>query len=226
MMVRTKKNSILILLICFILTSCATRKDVTVSNNNQKTDFTGKYIKDDSPYKTPNSKEVHILSNGEVIYKLDMEIYGNHELKGVWTVKEDTLKLSFNFPPKKTVGFVGIEYGEEKKKDSIDLTIVNEKGEDIGGNTIYINDKDYFISSKTLKINPSFINKVKIDFYGETYEKEVNKYVDTDVKIILTPNEWRNAIYDFVKTDWLIQDNRLILLKKGDLDEKYFLIKR
>ena len=144
MMVRIK-NSILIVWIGFILTGCATRKDRNVSNTDQKTNFTGKYIKDNSPYKTPNNEEVHILSNGEVIYKLDIEIYGSHELKGVWTVKEDTLKFLFDFPPKKTGGFIEIEYGKEKKKDSIDFTIVDLKGEDISGNTIYLNNKDYFI---------------------------------------------------------------------------------
>lgn len=217
------KNFSLIFL-CLLISCCSVKKHTQVQDNIQMDNILGKYVKDDSPYKNPNSEEIILFSNNVVNYNLSLELYGTHSLKGTWELKKDSLSLFFDIPSEKVNGDIKVQY-EGEKQSKVDLTIVDNKGDALGGNSIFINEEEYFISSESLQIKPQFIDKVKIDFYGEIYEKKIDKYVDRNVKIILTPNQWRNAIYDFVKTKWLVQGRKLIVINNHEVDQKYFLIK-
>lgn len=217
------KNFSLIFLSLFI-SCCSVKKHTQAQDNMQIDNILGKYVKDDSPYKNPNSEEVILLSNNVVNYNLSLELYGTHSLKGTWELEKDSLNLFFEIPSEKINGNIKVQY-EGEKQSKVDLIIVDNKGNTLGGNSIFINGKEHFISSKSLEIKPQFIDNIKIDFYGETYEKKIDKYVDGNVKIILTPNQWRNAIYDFVKTKWLVQGHKLIAINNHKVDQKYFLIK-
>jgi hypothetical protein len=104
------------------------------------------------------------------------------------------------------------------------LNIIDNKKKLIDGISIFINEKEYAIDSQNLKLNSQYIGKIKIDYYGEIYEKVIDKYVDSDIKITLIPHEFRNSIYDFVKTKWLIKSDRLVELN-GNKKGSYFLLK-
>lgn len=217
------KNFSLIFL-CLLISCCSVKTHTQVQDNMQMDNMLGKYVKDDSPYKNPNSEEIILFSNNVVNYNLSLELYGTHSLKGTWELKKDSLSLFFDIPSEKVNGDIKVQY-EREKQSKVDLLVVDNDGNALYGNTIFINGKEHFISSKSLEIKPQFIDNIKVDFYGEIYEKKIDKYVDGNMKIILTPNQWRNVIYDFVKTKWLVQGHKLIAINNDKVDQKYFLIK-
>ncbi len=189
-----------------------------------KDDILGRYIWDVLPYKDPNSEEVILLPNNVVNYNLGLELYGSHSLEGIWELEKDTLNLIFEIPPEKIDGNIEVHF-EEGKHDKVDLMIMTSEGRDLGGNTIFINGNEHLVYSVTLEIKPQYIDSIKIDFYGQMYEKKIDKYVEGNMKIILTPHQWRNAVYSFIKTKWLAQGHKLIFIDENIIDEEYFLIK-
>jgi hypothetical protein len=217
-------RNISIIFMSLIISCCSAQKQPQGQNILQDDNILGKYVKDDFPYINPNSEEIILLSNNIVNYNLSLEVYRTHSIKGFWELIGDTLKLSFEIPPEKIDGGIDIIY-EKDKQSIVDLTIVDSNDNSLGGYSIFINGKESFIYSKHMKIEPQFIDKIKIDTSEEIYKKEINKYIDTNIKIILTPDKWRNAIYDFLKTDWLVRGHKLIFIKNNLVNEKYFLIK-
>ena len=84
---------------------------------------------------------------------------------------------------------------------------------------------DFFVDQK-IKTKSQFINSIKIVTPTlETYDVKVGKYVNTDMKIILTPNKYRSVLYDLIKTKWLVDSNRLIYLEDSILNKNYSLMK-
>ncbi len=207
-----------------LVSCCSVKKHTEVQSDLKNKNILGRYVKDDTPYKTPNSEEIILLANNVVNYNLSVEFYGTHSFEGMWKLEKDTLNLSFDIPPEKKQGKIDVFYENDKQK-TVDLTIVDNENNSLGGYSIFLDDKEQLITSKTLQIKPQFIRKIKIDTAEEVYEKQINKFVDTDMKIVLTPNQYRYALYDFLKTKWLIKSNRLIYLENGIPNKKYSLIK-
>jgi hypothetical protein len=155
-----------------------------------------------------------------------LELYGSHKFIGSWRVKNDTLDLFFPIPPVKVEGNIKVHYEKVKQGKLISIKVINDKGAILDGNSIFINDIEHLISLQNLRIDTQFIEKIKIDFYGEIYETKINKYVDSDITIILTPHKWRNTIYNFIKKKWLVKKDRIIELKNNKINENYFLLKK
>lgn len=214
-----------ILFICLFI-SCRGQEKVNVHNNNRGNDIFARYITNNYPYKTPNYEEIIIFKDSVANYNLSLELYGTHKFIGTWRVKNDTLDLFFPIPPVKVEGNIKVHYEKVKQDKLISIKVINDKGAILDGNSIFINDIEHLISLQNLRIDTQFIEKIKIDFYGEIYETKINKYVDSDITIILTPHEWRNAIYDFIKKKWLVKKDRIIELKNNKINENYFLLKK
>lgn len=221
-MVVIKFFKVLILSFCI---SCSSQKKGVTQEAKSNRDIFGVYVTNNHPYKEPNSEEITILLDSTVKYKLNLELYGNREIAGTWKLKKDTLNLFLEIPPKKIDGKIKVEF-ESKKQKEINISIVDNEGKLLDGSYVFINEKEYLIDLNKLKINSQFIDKIKIDYFGETYEILIGKLVDSDIKLILTPNKWRNIIYEFAKNKWLVKENKLIELKDNNVNEKCFLIKR
>lgn len=225
MMVKIKIFSLIFL--SLLISCCSVKKQIQAQEDIQIDNILGKYIKDDSPYKTPNSEEIILLPNNVVSYNLEVEFYGKQSFKGAWSLKKDTLNLSFNIPSEKIDGKIDVLYGE-RVTDTINLTLVDNENDFLVGDSLFINNKEKYIVqfSGEIKTKPQFIDNIKIVTpTSEIYDKKINKYVNTNMKIVLTPNKYRNALYDLIKTKWLVQGHKLVAINNHKIDQKYFLIK-
>lgn len=213
---------ILILGCIFCNVSCNSQNKIY--DDNPDSNILGKYIKNNHPYKNPNYEEITI-SKDSVKYKLSLELYGKHVISGIWKLKKDTLCLSFNFSAIEKKGGLSVKF-ESKKHKNISISFKDTEGKVLDGSIVYMNNNQYLLNLKPLEMKAQFIDFIKVNYFGQFYEIKIAKYIDSNVVIILEPKEVVQPIYEFVKTKWLIRDNRLILLKENIVDENYFLDKR
>jgi hypothetical protein len=207
-----------VLFLCCLI-SCTTKKNIETTAHEEIR--LGKFTTNNL-YKSPNYEEVVLQKNHDVSYSLRLETFGNHELKGKWKFKSDTLKLFFKIPKQKSNGKIQITYGKEKKK-FFDIIVNDELGL-LFGCKLFVNDTEYLVDSKDLKIESQFIKNFKVIYNGETYEKKINKFVNTDVTLLMELVKYRNSVYDFITTEWIVKDDKLFKQSNGQLNEKTFLV--
>lgn len=211
------KLSRLLFLCCLI--SCSSQKNIDPTTIKEIR--FGKYITNNI-YKSPNYEEVVLQKNHDVAYSLRLETFGNHELKGKWKFKNDTLKLIFKIPEQKSKGKIQISYGKEKKKT---LAVkVNDRNGLLFGSKLFINDREYLVDSEDLKIEPRFVKNIKVIYNGETYETKVNNFLNTDITLLMELKQYKSSVYDFITTAWIVKDNKLFKQFNGQLNEKTFLV--
>lgn len=181
-------------------------------------------------YKNQISKDAHfsesiILSgNNNATYKLQYK-FGTLDLSGKWTHLKDTIALDFKMPPEKIEGKVsGVFYGK-KKREQINLTVQDSIGL-LLGSVVFIDEKKYEIKSENTILKAIFIKEIRVLYQDEIYVIDINKLVNTDIKIQITLPVYRGMIYDLIKTKWLLQKDKLLLLKGSIIDKNYFLQKQ
>jgi hypothetical protein len=207
-----------VLFLCCLI-SCNSQKNPKATDH--KSISLGKYVTNNL-YKLPNYEEVVLLNNYKVSYNLQYENYGSEELKGTWKFRNDTLKLFFKIPKQKSSGEIQIAYGKEKKK-TFDVNVNDEFGL-LFGSKLFINDTEYLVNSKDIKIESQFIENIKILYEDETYEMKVNKFVDKDIILLLEHIKYISSVYDFITTTWVLKENKLYKYSDGQLNQNIFLV--
>lgn len=218
------RNIQFIVLILFISCSSQKKPEIAIKNLNPQ-NVLGKYAEDTSPYKTPTHTALEILADKKVKYYLNREILGIISIDGKWTLNKDTLMLSFNLPEKVKKGSLTLECLDRIDNNGMVIKVVDETKQPLLGASVIINNKLYEVNDHKGEIHlPSiFIDSLQVSFIRpEKKSIKIGKKIDKNLLLVYQSDEERSLVYDFIVSNWLVQNNKLIALKNGKVvdDEK------
>lgn len=175
----------------------------------RKLEIIGNYREFSFPIKSPNTYSIELQKNNTVKYNYQFEHIGSGQELGTWELKKDTVLLHFKFPQPKIDGKVDVEYGKNKR-EKIKITVLNRNTNDIEmGSVININGKKHIVAFDDINIEAQYVDVVQIETYGEIYDVNIQRQLDSDVTFYVTNTEYRLPIYDIMVLKWLYKDKTL-----------------